>query len=85
MQYEKELFRFVICIVTALTAAAVGFFENADSNDGVGDPQFLRDMRTAVSMEDVESLLQEIMDAGDAPSPNDAESPWPSGVLHAFD
>jgi hypothetical protein len=24
-------------------------------------------MRTAVSMEDVESLLQEIMDAGDAP------------------
>ena len=51
----------------------------------MGDPQFLRDMRTAVSMEDVESLLQEIMDAGDAPSPNDAVSPWPSGVLHAFD
>ena len=32
----------------------------------------LRDMRTSVSMEDVENLLQEIMDAGDAPSPNDA-------------
>ena len=50
----------------------VGILDDADSNDGVGDPQFLRDMRTAVSMEDVESLLQDIMDAGDAPSPNDA-------------
>ena len=50
----------------------VGILDDADSNDGVVDPQFLRDMRTAVSMEDVESLLQDIMDAGDAPSPNDA-------------
>jgi hypothetical protein len=76
------LFRFVTRIVTALT---VGFFDNADSNDGVGDPQYLRDIRTAVSMEDVENLLQEIMDAGDAPSPNNAVRSWPFGVLHAFD
>ena len=35
-------------------------------------------------MENVESLLQEIIDAGDAPSPNDAVRPWPSGTVHAF-
>ena len=45
----------------------------------------MRDMRTAVSREDVESLLQEIMDADDAPSPNDAVRPWPSGTVNAFD
>jgi hypothetical protein len=42
-------------------------------------------MCTAVSRENVESLLQEVMGADDTPSPNDAVCPWPSGTLHAFD
>jgi hypothetical protein len=46
--------------------------------------QFMQNMHTAVSMQYVESLLQEIMDAGDAPSPSDAVRPWPSGTVHAF-
>jgi hypothetical protein len=63
----------------------IGVFVNADSNDGTGDPRLaiLRDMHTAVSMQDVESLLQQIMDAGDAPSQSNAVCPWPSGFRNS--
>jgi hypothetical protein len=30
-------------------------------------------------------FLQEIIDADDAPLPNDAVRPWPSGTVHAWD
>jgi hypothetical protein len=61
------------------------WFVNADTHDCVGGPHFWRDIRTAASKDDVESLLQEIMDADDAPLQNDALCPWPSGTMHALD
>jgi hypothetical protein len=40
----------------------------------IDNRNFIREMHTVVSMQDVESRLQDVMDADDAPLPNDAVS-----------
>ena len=44
----------------------------------VGDPQFWRDIRSAISRQDTEHLLADFMEADDAPSPNDEMPLWQS-------
>ena len=58
---------------------------DADSNDGDGDPLFWRDIRAAITEHDTKYLLEAWMDVDNAPSPNDAERPWPSAQLDAID
>ena len=76
-------------VLSRVLSASVGFFvefvENADSNDGEGDPQFWQSIRAAITEEDTTNLLEDFMDVDDAPSPNDAERPRPSAQLDAID
>ena len=77
--YAKRTSIVWFCNAFCQPAVCVGFFLSLFSNeDGDGDPQFWRDIRLAISEEDIGNLLEDFMDANDAPSPKDAARPWPS-------